>query len=46
MRDLIACAIVGTGLGTIITFGAEHGLPALVVGIVILSVGCCMTEVN
>lgn len=44
MRDILACGVTGSGLGTIITFGMAYGLVAVVIGTVIMAVGCCLTE--
>jgi hypothetical protein len=44
MRDLFQCALVGSGLATIITFGMTMGLVAIVAGVIQISIGCCIGE--
>lgn len=44
MRDILASGVTGAGLATILTFGSAYGLIAVVVGTVVMAVGCCLTE--
>lgn len=44
MRDLAQCALVGSGLATIITFGMAYGILAIVAGVIQISIGCCIGE--